>query len=290
MTTIGVVVRSDDKEVQDIVSQLENWCTEQGYALVFESDSAALLGRDTEAYPAEKLARETDPIVTLGGDGTMIGVARLVEGASPALVGVNFGHLGFLTEIAPSELLSTLKTVINEKANLEKRALLSLCVEREGRCVFETQAINDVVVEKGAREKLVNLDVYSDGAEVMRTRADGLIVATPTGSTAYSLAAGGSIIFPTLEVMLLTPICPHSLTNRPLILPLQSELVIQIPEGGEEIFVSADGQVSFELLPEDRVLITKAPNSVHFVRSPSKSYFDILRTKLNWAIPNQERR
>ena len=235
----------------------------------------------------DKLATSADPVVTLGGDGTLIGVARYVQGQSPVMIGVNFGNLGFLTEILPSELFSTISNVLSGSSRFAVRSMLMAEVYRQGELIFSSQAVNDAVVQKGVRERLLDLDLAVDGEAVMRLRADGIIIATPTGSTAYSLSAGGSIAHPSLEVALITPICPHSLTNRPLVLGLDSNIRITVPNYDGKVFLTIDGQVSTQLLPGDALCLQRAKHSVRFVRSPGKSYYDILRTKLNWGIANQ---
>jgi NAD+ kinase len=233
------------------------------------------------------MVERADPIITLGGDGTLIGVARYVEGKSPVFVGVNFGNLGFLTEIRPDELMSVLDDVVKGGVKCAERLLIDVQVHRKGVIVFESRAVNDVVVQKGARSRLPQLDLAVNGHDVARIRPDGIILSTPTGSTAYSLAAGGSIAHPSLSVILVTPICPHSLTNRPLILPGSAMVEVELPRFDDEVIVTVDGQVSAPLESGDIVKVSQAKQTVKFVVSREKSYFDILRTKLNWGVPNR---
>jgi NAD+ kinase len=202
-------------------------------------------------------------------------------------VGVNFGNLGFLTEVRPQELFSVLEQALENKVASAERVLLFVQVIRDGSVIFESQAVNDAVVQKGARSPLPELDLSVNEHDVARIRADGIIIATPTGSTAYSLAAGGSIAHPSLSVFLVTPVCPHSLTNRPLILPGSSTVGVKLPHFKEDAWVTIDGQVSQQLKSGDFVRVTQAKQTVRFVISPDKSYFDILRTKLNWGVPNK---
>jgi NAD+ kinase len=256
-------------------------------ALGVELQTAQNLNRPELAMSNRELVEKADPIITLGGDGTLIGVARHVKGRSPLFVGVNFGNLGFLTEVRPDELFTVLETALAGKASSAERVLLFVQVEREGRVVFESQAVNDVVVQKGAKSRLPEFDIEVNGHDLARIRADGVIFATPTGSTAYSLAAGGSIAHPALSVILVTPICPHSLTNRPLIMPGSSKIEVRLPAFDDEVLVTVDGQLSEALLPGDLIKVVQAKQSVRFVISQEKSYFDILRTKLNWGVPNR---
>jgi len=287
MATIGLVIRPGVKEAALLGLELVKWAAEKNHKLLPEEKTAALLKLDSTAVSAQELVRAADPIVTLGGDGTLIGVARYVDKKGPVILGVNFGNLGFLTEITPEELFSTLDLVLAGKAEYGERGLLHSEVFRGEEKIFSSAAVNDAVIQKGVRERLLDIDLAVNDQPIMRMRADGLIIATPTGSTAYSLSAGGSIVHPSLDVVLLSPICPHSLTNRPLILPLDFALRVNFPPYDGEVFLSVDGQDSTLLLPSDEVRITRSPNRVRFVRSTSKSYFDILRTKLNWGLGNE---
>lgn len=285
--TIGIVTRANSERAAAVSEELIVWCRSHGYIPLVDVTTAKTLRLGEDGISAEEILRRADPVVTLGGDGTLIGVARYVIGRSPVMVGVNFGNLGFLTEVPPKGLFSALEEVLSGNAVIEERALITAEVIRKGETVFMSQAVNDVVVQKGARSKLLDFDFAVDGEGVARVRSDGLIVATPTGSTAYSLAAGGSIAHPSLSVVLVTPICPHSLTNRPLILPAASTITIEIPQFDDEIWVTIDGQVSQSLQTEDTVRVRQAQQTVKFVRSKDKGYFDILRTKLNWGAPNR---
>ncbi|MFM1846828.1 MAG: polyphosphate/ATP-dependent kinase [Pseudomonadota bacterium] len=286
MATIGLAIRGGIERAKTLGQELIAWAVPRGHTVVCEVETAKLLGL-AEGIGAAELANKADPIVILGGDGTLIGVGRYVDKSSPTLVGVNFGNLGFLTEVTPEELFSTVESVLAGSAAIGTRSMLLAEVWRDGKAIFSSQAVNDAVVQKGARARLLDLDIAVNDEEIMRLRCDGLIAATPTGSTAYSLAAGGSIVHPSLAVMLVTPICAHSLTSRPLILPLDSAFCVSVPAYEGRVFLMIDGQDNVELRSGDVVRITKAKNTVKFVKSPRKSYFDILRTKLNWGIRNR---
>jgi len=287
MATIGLAIRGGIERAKSLGHELFAWAAPRGHTVVCESETAKLLGLSEGGLSAAELAHAADPIVILGGDGTLIGVGRYVDKSSPTLVGVNFGNLGFLTEVTPDELFSTVESVLAGSAAIGTRSMLRAEVWRDEQIIFSSQAVNDAVVQKGARARLLDLDIAVNGEEIMRLRCDGLIAATPTGSTAYSLAAGGSIVHPSLAVMLVTPICAHSLTSRPLILPLESSFSVSVPLYEGRVFLMIDGQDNVELRSGDVVKITKAKNTVKFVKSPRKSYFDILRTKLNWGIRNR---
>lgn len=243
-----------------------------GHVVVAESLTDLLLGASL--------------VVTLGGDGTFLRAARSAPSPEPVFIGVNFGTLGFLTEIAPHEVIDTCEAVLNRRARLGVRTTIETAVLRNHEEVFFSRAVNDVVIQKAVDGRIVPLEIKASGEEIMLLRADGLIVATPTGSTAYSLAAGGSIVHPELPVMLLTPICPHSLTVRPLILPSGMELRVDrgnlLPE--ERVMIAADGQSIFGLEPLDVVVVKPSRHVVTYARSETHSYFEILRTKLSWGI------
>lgn len=287
MAQIGIVLRPGVKAAKELAQELHNWCEENEHQVVMDTETAAILEFDDEVCELSKIVNHADPIVTLGGDGTLIGVARFVSRRSPVMLGVNFGQLGFLTEIAPKDLFTTLKALLSGKATVAERRMVKVSVEREGAELFKSSAVNDAVIQKGSREKLVNLDLIVDGEQVMHLRGDGMIIGTPTGSTAYSLAAGGSIVHPSLAVAMITPICPHSLTARPLVLPLELNLEVHVPEYSGELNLIIDGQASCSLVSGDIVRISKSRHVVRFVRSASESYFKILRDKLNWGIENK---
>lgn len=282
MAKIGLVVRSGVDEAVTLGKQLLAWASKNGHQVECEIETAEAFGLGP-GVSNEVLARNCNPIVALGGDGTLIGVGRYVEGTPPIMLGVNFGRLGFLTEVAPSELFSALETALGGTASFGRRNILYTEVVRDDSVVFCRQAVNDTVIHKGATDKLVELDFSVDEEQVTRFRCDGLIISTPTGSTAYNLSAGGPIVHPTLGVCIVTPICSHSLTHRPLVLNLESNLSVTVPEYDGNIILSIDGQEGFDLEPGDKINITKSKNSVIFVRSPSKSYFRILREKLSWG-------
>jgi len=287
MARIGLVIRPGIERAKLLAGDVVRWARENSHQCLLEHETALALGISERAYCHEDMAGLSDVIVALGGDGTILGVARFAKGRSPVLVGVNFGTLGFLAEIAPQELFATLEEVLSGHAVLASRAMLQAQVIRGGGSIFTSQALNEVAILKGPRSRLLDIDFGVNGEDVMRLRADGLIIATPTGSTAYSLSAGGSIVYPSLEVVLVTPLCPHSLTMRPLIFKLEAELEASIPHYEGEVYINVDGQVSLPLTAGDRVRVVRSQNTVRFARSPHKSYFEILRRKLNWGIANK---
>ncbi len=285
--SIGLVVRPGSQRGIEVAHEVLSWCHQRGLEVAVEAHAAAVLKLPLPGVSANELVSRADPIITLGGDGTLIGVARHVHGRSPLFIGVNFGNLGFLTEVRPEELFAVFERALVGDVRCAERVLLTVQLERDGKVVFESQAVNDVVVQKGARARLPELDLSVNAQDVARIRADGIILATPTGSTAYSLAAGGSIAHPSLSVILVTPICPHSLTNRPLILPGSALIEVRLPQFDDEVLVTVDGQLSQDLRSGDIVRVSQARQTVKFVISPEQGYFDILRTKLNWGRPNR---
>lgn len=287
MALLGLVVKPGVEAALELAGEIVRWVGRHAHQLILEPDSELVEASLVPRLPRHELAKIADPIITLGGDGTLIGVARHVSGKSPVLIGVNFGHLGFLTEVAPQDLFSVIDAVLADRAKLGVRQMLAVEVIRAGQVVFRSQAVNEAAIVKGGCDRLLSLDLSVNGEGVMRVESDGLLVATPTGSTAYSLSAGGSIVVPWLSVMLVTPICAHSLTTRPLILDDQSLVEVVVPRYDGTVFVTVDGQVSNSLEVGDFVKVTRSPNKVKFVQSDKQSYFEILRTKLHWGLVNQ---
>jgi NAD+ kinase len=285
----GIVAKARLAEAATVVSELVRWLEARGVQPVLDFDTAALAGlhppRSTTAR--EDLPRACDLIVVLGGDGTLIGTAGLVAnaGVDIPIVGVNFGSLGFLTEITLPELYDSLESVLAGTARIEERLMLRSRTLRDGEEYTDRLALNDVVITKSALSRIIDLAVTIGSAPVMRVRADGLIVASPTGSTAYNLAAGGPIVHPGVDAILLTPIAPHMLTNRPIVVPASDEIRVQpAPESSnDELFVTFDGQSGHPLLAGDVVVIRRAPRTAKLVRAATRTYFDVLRQKLKWS-------
>ena len=256
---------------------------------MFETETALLAGLPPgrATVSRDDLPRECDLIVVLGGDGSLIGMAgRIAEaGVDVPIVGVNFGNLGFLTEITLEELYQSLESVIDGTAVIEQRMMLRARTMRDGEPYAERLALNDVVITKGALSRIIDLAVAIGDQPVMRMRADGLIIASPTGSTAYNLAAGGPILHPEVDALLLTPIAPHMLTNRPIVLPGASEVRIQSAMNGanDEVFVTFDGQSGHALDDGDIILVSRAERPLRLIRASSRTYFDVLRQKLKWS-------
>ena len=288
ISRVGLVAKQRVDAAAPVLIELAAWLEARGLEPVFETYSAQLAGvtGGREIRTKEDLPNACDLIVLLGGDGTLIGMARRVAraGADVPIAGVNFGSLGFLTEITLDDLYPSLEGVLDGTAPIEERMMLHAKTLRGGRVFTDELVLNDVVITKAALSRIIELSVCIGTDRVMRVRADGLIVATPTGSTAYNLAAGGPIVQPVVDALLLTPIAPHMLTNRPLVVTGTSTISVE-PDmnGNDEVFVTFDGQSGHALQADDVVQIERASRPLCLVRSAQRSYFDVLRQKLKWG-------
>jgi NAD+ kinase len=279
--TVGIICKHDKKEAYDAATTLSRWLSDHDIASAIDSDAAERLG--VSGIGREQIPEISDVIVVLGGDGTLLSVARLVGQRGIPIVGVNLGTLGFITTVPLSLLYQTMETVISGQYKVQPRMMLSVTVRRDGRKVEEHQVLNDVVINKGALARIVEMETYIDGSYVTVFKADGLIINTPTGSTGYCLSAGGPIVHPTMSCIGITPICPHTLTNRPLIIPDDAVLEVALRSGTEDVFMTLDGQVGFQIRCNDIVLVKKSEYKMYFVMSPEDDYFQMLRTKLKWG-------
>jgi NAD+ kinase len=286
---VGLVAKSHLDAAAVVLAELARWLRERDVKPVFEADTAALasLGADVETTSRDDLPKSCDLLVVLGGDGTLIGMAGRIalSGASIPILGVNFGSLGFLTEITLPELYPSLESVLAGTALIDQRMMLRGRTLRAGQVFADRFVLNDAVITKGALSRIIDLAVSVDGHPVMRVRADGLIVASPTGSSAYNLAAGGPIVHPAVDALLLTPIAPHMLTNRPVVVPGESEVRVEpIMDGShDKVFVTFDGQWGHPVQSGDVVVIRRADRPLRLVRAPTRTYFDVLRQKLKWG-------
>ncbi len=284
MRRLGVVARVDRPEAGQIVRELIAWLAARGRETLVEADTAAGLGlTDVTTVEAGALPGKVDLIVVLGGDGTLLAVARRVDGLDVPILGVNLGGLGFLTATTLEALYPTLEAVLRGEYAAEARVMLAAELVRDGTVAAAQLALNDVVVTKGALGRLIDLEVRVDGHPVTAYRADGLIIATPTGSTAYNLSAAGPILFPTMDAVVLTPICSHTLTNRPIVLPGSVRLEVVLLTESPDVVVAVDGQPGRPVTARDVVSIRRAPARIRLLRDPRKSYFEVLRTKLKWG-------
>ena len=292
ITRVGLTAKRGLTAASSVLAELAGWLEARGVLTVFEADTARLVGLPPGRPTAsrESLPNECDLIVVLGGDGTLIGIASQIAraGTDVPILCVNFGSLGFLTEITLPELYDALEATLDGCAEIETRAMLRANTMRADAAFADHIVLNDIVITKGAMSRIIEIAVSVGQETVTRVRADGLIVASPTGSTAYNLAAGGPIVHPTVDAMLLTPIAPHTLTNRPVVIPLASEVnLAPVMEEDDEVFVTFDGQSGFPMRPGDRVSIRRAPRAMRIVKSLQRTYFELLREKLKWGGDNR---
>jgi NAD+ kinase len=277
--TIGVAIKAGEPRAEAAARQLAKWLAPRGVAVLCDPPAAAAVGV-APCSPAE-LARRADLLVVLGGDGTLLALARALEARCVPILGINLGTLGFLAEVSVDEMEPALARALAGELRLEQRMRLSVELLRGGVAQRSWLALNDAVVSS-AVARLIEIEARADGQLVTTYHADGLIVATPTGSTAYSLSAGGPILLPSLDAFLLTPICPHALTQRPLVVPDGVVLEIE-PRAGLPARLTVDGQEGGDLAPGDRVRVRRSPHPVSLLVSPLRSRFDVLRAKLRWG-------
>lgn len=279
---IGIITKPSEPRAAELAAQIAQWAANHEINL-FVNDRVKDLPPGTFSASAREIADNCDLLVALGGDGTMISTARLVAGRGTAVLGINLGTLGYLTEFALEEAIPALECVIRGEYETIQRTMLDWRVLRDGDQVAAGTALNDVVVNKSALARIIDIDCWVGSNYVTGYRADGLIVATPTGSTAYNLAAGGPIIAPGAEAIAICPICPHTLTNRPLVLPFDVQIRLQMNTREQEVMLTADGQIGLPLMAGDRVEIRRSAKTFNTVSAKGRDYFEILRSKLRWS-------
>lgn len=284
MRTIGIAAKVTAPPALAYAHTIANDLTARGLSVVFDDETAALIDGDFKNYPKAELGRHCDLLITFGGDGTLLSVARHAPEHVPIL-GVNMGTLGFLTEIRVEEFPAVLDRVLDGHYFVEPRVTFSVSVSGPDRDPSKRyRVLNDAAINKSAVARIIEMRVSVAGLFVSSFRGDGLIVCTPTGSTAYNLSAGGPIIYPTMGAIVITPICPHMLTNRPIVLPDELDIEIGlITPDAKDIYLTLDGQEGFEISERDRVCVRKSEERVLLVQSPEKNYFDVLRNKLKWG-------
>jgi NAD+ kinase len=279
---IAVLSKISSERALEAARKARRWLAERGHDVVVTREMAPSLGMQGVAT-TDEMADGVEMVVALGGDGTLLQAARLFSRHDIPILGVNLGRLGFLTDTGPEGMLDVLERVLAGDYQVEKRLMLSAEVHRRGQVIGPRVAFNDMVVTKGALAQMIRLETRVNDRFVSSYRADGLIIATPTGSTAYGLAAGGPIIEPTTDVMLVAPICPHILTNRPLIVSADSAIECILVEERGDVFLTIDGQEGFPLESGDRVRVVRSPHRARLVHCASQDFFDILRRKMGWG-------
>jgi len=279
---IALVVRQNTAGIEEPVERVLAFLQEAGYRVVFEADTAAHLSMPgIEAMDVNAIGEQANLVIVMGGDGTMLGIARQLAKYDVSLIGINLGRLGFITDIPVERMLPALGEILQGKTTAEKRSLLEGRVMRDGQMMFCGVAVNDVVVARGSGAGMAELRVTVDGQFMYNQRSDGLIVSTPTGSTAYALSAGGPLLHPSLQGIVLVPIAPHALSNRPIAVPDTSEIVVTIVSG-RDISVNFDMQTFASLQHGDEIIISRSPNTITFLHPEGWSYYNTLREKLHW--------
>jgi NAD+ kinase len=283
MKSAAIICKPAKPELASVLPDLLGWFSRNGYHLYLDKESASYVTDDAEVVSRDEVGdRHPDFVLVLGGDGTLLSAARAVAHAGVPILAVNLGSLGFLTEVPLAEMYDTLEAVNRGQCPLEERSVLLCELIRNGECLAQHFALNDVVVNKSAISRLVEFDLMIDGNFVFSYKADGVIVSTPTGSTAYSLAAGGPILMPSVDAFVVTPVCPHSLTHRPLVVTDHATIELLVETGKEEAFLSIDGQIGMPVVQGDRIICRKAGHNVKLLRV-RRTFFDVLRNKLKWG-------
>lgn len=281
--TIGILSRPRRAAIADIVPQLLVWLKERGVTPVIDAETANTMNRGGIGKTRHQIVQEADLLLVLGGDGTILAAAREAAPHGIPVLPVNLGGLGFLTSFTLEELYPALEDALAGRAAISERVLLLAERTHNGNILTQQLVLNDAVVNKGTLARMIELELFIDGGFVCRYRADGLIVATPTGSTAYSMSAGGPIVHPAVESILITPICPHTLSDRPVVVRDTAKIELKIAATSDSVFLTMDGQIGVPMQAGDGVRITRAAQRLKLINPPNKTYFEILRNKLKWG-------
>lgn len=279
---IGIITKPHEPRAAELAARIAEWAAEREINL-FVNNRVKDLPPGTFSASAREIADNCDLLIVLGGDGTMISTARLVAGQSTKVLGINLGTLGYLTEFSTEEAIPAIEYVVRGEYEVDKRTMLDWRVLRDGDQISAGTALNDVVLNKSTLARIIDIDCWVGDRYVTGYRADGLIVATPTGSTAYNLSAGGPIIARGTDAISICPICPHTLTNRPIVLPFTAQIKLEMKTNEQEVMLTSDGQTGTPLMAADRVEISKSVKTFNTVCSKDRDYFEILRSKLRWS-------
>ena len=283
MTRVGLIAKPDAPAASRVILQVLEWLGSHGLTAVLEKQTAGLVpAANVQAASKDELPGLVDLLVVLGGDGTLLSMARSIGDLGVPILGVNLGGLGFLTATTLDEMRPALEAVVAGRMATEERMLLAARLVRNGHSIGEYSALNDVVITKSAMSRIVDLSVSVGGRHATAYRADGLIISTPTGSTAYNLSTGGPILFPTMDAVVLTPIAPHTLSNRPIVIPGAERIEVTLLDD-QDVMLTMDGQVGVPLRARDTVEVEKATARIRLLRFPQKDFFSVLRTKLKWG-------
>jgi NAD+ kinase len=279
---LGIITKPNEPRAADLAACIARWA--EGHEInLFVNDRVHSLPPGTFSLSAREIADHCDLLVVLGGDGTMIATARLVGGRGTPVLGVNLGSLGYLTEFAAEDAIPALEQVARGSYEVDRRMMLDWRVLRDGDQVIASSALNDVVVNKSAMARIIDIECSIGPHYVTGYRADGLIISTPTGSTAYNLSAGGPIIHPDTQAICIAPICPHTLTNRPLVMPSAVEIRLKLNTREQEVMLTSDGQTGIPLVARDTIELKQSAMTFNTIRAKDRDYFEILRSKLRWS-------
>ena len=281
MQRIGIICKTGISEPAELLKEMLPWFRQKGYETIVDIETASIL--NIEGLARSQIPALADVIIVLGGDGTLLSTCRLVAEKEVPVLGVNIGGLGFLTEVPVEKLYEMLEMVLSGDCPIEERLMLKAQVLRHGAAIAEYTILNEVVVNKAALARIIDLETYINHSYVTTFKADGLIISTPTGSTAYSLSAGGPVLYPTLDNIVVTPICPHTLTNRAIVLAGNSVIEVILRSPTERVYLTLDGQLGFSVMQNDTVVVVKSPFKTRLLIPCDRDYFQILRKKLKWG-------
>jgi NAD+ kinase len=281
---IGIISRPRRSNLSEVVPPLLSWLEHRGIHVAYDQETASSLAESlSEGRSREQVAAASDLLLVLGGDGTLLAAARVAAPRGIPILPINMGSLGFLTSFMLEELYPALEDILAGRLTISERVMLHAELQRGDKILDKQTVLNEVVINKGALARMIELELSIDRDFVCRYRADGLIVASPTGSTAYSLSAGGPIVHPSVESFIITPICPHTLSDRPVVVGDHSIIEVKLSAGTESVFLTLDGQKGIPLQATDRVRVSRAQQLLKLIQTPNKSYFEILRNKLKWG-------
>lgn len=280
---IGIISRPRRSNLSEVVPPLMKWLKARGLQIAYDQETGGALSKSSDVRSREQVAAASELLLVLGGDGTLLAAARVAAPRGIPILPINMGSLGFLTSFMLEELYPALEDILAGRVTMSERVMLHVELHRGGKSLDKQSVLNEVVINKGALARMIEVELIIDKDFVCRYRADGLIVASPTGSTAYSLSAGGPIVHPSVESFIITPICPHTLSDRPVVVSDTSIIEMKLSAGTESVFLTLDGQKGIPLQPTDRVRVSRAQELLKLIQTPNKSYFEILRNKLKWG-------
>jgi NAD+ kinase len=280
---VGIISRPRRSNLAVVVPPLLQWFEARGIQVFYDTETAGALHDSTKGLTREEVAEKSELLLVLGGDGTLLAAARVAAPLGIPILPINMGSLGFLTSFKLEEMYPALEETLAGRLPSSERVMLDVQLEREGTVIERQTVANEAVINKGALARMIDLELLIDAEFVCRYRVDGLIVATPTGSTAYSLSAGGPIVHPSVEAWVITPICPHTLSDRPVVIRDDSTVDIHLSADTESVFLTLDGQTGIPMQPADKVRMKRANNRLKLIQPQKKSYFEILHSKLKWG-------